>query len=450
MSVGTGTIDHRRASSMVASVIAVTLFGLLVAVDPTIALAVLAVPVGLWLLLTPLRRAGTMVFGGLFTLGSVSLTTPKLIYLATMAVIVSVALVRGLSGRQHIPRSLTWTTVAVLALVVAGAVNGLMAGNDMLDVMRDSATYAALAAVGVVGADAAPWVDRRTLDRLLVTAGVVSSLGFTLEWLARRGFAALPVTDVILHSPIPGALLWCYSLGRLAGGGPRSWVWLAPAAISFGLPLLTGSRNILLYAAAPVVVAAMAAARGRWRGVFRTAVIAPVGLLLIAVLVAGSLGGAATGHLDVEAAVERLSTVGDVLNEPAADPSLEERLTQNRLAWATFTNAPVLGAGPGHIFRWDRSGPLSLTAEAFTIDTSLVIPAKYGLVGVATLLVLLVAWYRARPRSDVWRLTLGAFAALVVLLSMLGPTIEDKGLPVAVVLTLMARQQYKEGCRVGA
>lgn len=418
---------------------AAAIFAILVAVEPRAAGVAVAVPVVGWLLATPLRRAGVMIFGGIFTLGSPSLTTPKFLYLGAMATILVVALARGLSGRRHIPASLTWTTLAVVALVVVGAVNGLMAGNAVLDIVRDSSTYAGLASAGIVAADAAPWVNRRTHERVIVVAGLISTLGFTLEWLSRRGLAELPFTDVLLHSNVPGILLWSYSIARLASGGRRAWMWLASASISVGLPLLTGTRNVLLYAAAPVVVAGIAALRGNWRSASRTIIVGPVGLLLTTALVLGLQAGSTSQQLQTQAAIRRLATVGQTLDEPAVDPSLEERLTQTRVAWDTFTSDPLLGSGPGHIFRWKRSGPTSVTTEAYTIDTSLVTAAKYGMLGVAVLVTLLIAWHRARPRSEVWLSTIGGFVAVVSLLSVLGPTIEDKGLPLAVAIILMGR-----------
>lgn len=432
---------QRSALVSLGTAAGVVAIGALVTVQPLAAVGIAAVPSVFWLLATPLRRASTVVFGGLLTLGSPNVTAPKILYLGVMAVVLVIALSRGLSKRSHIPALVTQTVMWTLALVAAGIVNGLVNGHQAIDVVRDSATYAALAPAALVGADAAPWVDRRTTDRMLVGAGMLSTLGFTLEWVVRRGFAHLPMTDVLLHTNVPGVLLWSYSLARLAYGGRRGWLWILPAAAALGLPLLTGTRNVLLYLAAPAAIAAVAVKQRRWRQAARSTIVFPVGLVAVAALAIG-IRASAGDALDLHGSLERIASIGTILDEPSSDPSLEARMAQNRVAWESFTSSPLLGAGPGHKFGWDIYRPFDTETRSYTIDTSLAAIAKYGLIGLIVFAALVRSWYYVLPRTPLWSATLAGFAAVIIPASVLGSMIEDKGLPLAMVLAIAARSTY--------
>ena len=227
------------------------------------------------------------------------------------------------------------------------------------------------------------------------------------------------------------------------------------AGVILGLFLLTGTRSSLLL---PIGALAMAivAGRARWRSSLRTVVLH--GIVAVAVVLASQLAIAPPdvpglgGPVEVPessgpAATSVPVVVGDrfgslpaTLGNPTSDASFKERVAQYGAAWRLFLSSPVVGVGPGHSIDWiDVSG---YPRSGFTADTPLVMPAKFGLLGIVVFLGVAVAYgatvrtaWQRDPRSRT-TLALVGFGLLVIVGMPLGFLVEDKGASLALMLLL--------------
>jgi hypothetical protein len=145
---------------------------------------------------------------------------------------------------------------------------------------------------------------------------------------------------------------------------------------------------------------------------------------------------------------DRLGSIPGVLGNPASDQSIQERIAQYRAAWALFVSRPILGFGPGHSIDWvDSSG---LPREGFTADTPLVLPAKFGVVGILVLCgaaaayALTVRTAMGRDRQSVITLTLVGYGVWTLVSLPLGFPVEDKGASLALML-LLSLAFHREG-----
>jgi len=100
----------------------------------------------------------------------------------------------------------------------------------------------------------------------------------------------------------------------------------------------------------------------------------------------------------------------------------------------------MVGVGPGHPIEWvDVSG---FARTGFTADTPIVLPAKFGLLGVAVFLGFAAAYavttrrVLQRERSTPVALTLVGYGVWAVASVPLGFLVEDKGASLALMLLL--------------
>jgi O-antigen ligase len=246
---------------------------------------------------------------------------------------------------------------------------------------------------------------------------------------------------------------------------PRRAAWVMVAGLILGLFLVTGTRSSLLLLIGPLAMAALAGwnriRSSVWTIVSHGAVAATlvvafqIALALPVVLrpatttgEPGSTGSAAPSVPSVLG--DRLGSIPGALQNPASDQSLKERVAQYRAAWELFVSRPILGVGPGHSIDWvDSSGQ---PRTGFTADTPLVLPAKFGLVGILVLSGAAVAYGLTvrtalrRDRQSVVTLTLVGYGAWTVVSLPLGFPVEDKGASLALMLLLALA--FIEGGRV--
>jgi hypothetical protein len=152
----------------------------------------------------------------------------------------------------------------------------------------------------------------------------------------------------------------------------------------------------------------------------------------------GSAGGQASQPPDVLG--DRFGTLPTTIGNPASDASIRERLAQYEAAWSLFISSPIVGVGPGHPIEWvDVSG---FPRSHFTADTPLVMPAKFGLLGMLVFLGYAAAYVgtvrtalRREPGSPV-PLALVGFGVWTLASLPLGFAVEDKGASLALILLL--------------
>jgi hypothetical protein len=122
------------------------------------------------------------------------------------------------------------------------------------------------------------------------------------------------------------------------------------------------------------------------------------------------------------------------------DASYDDRMTQAGVAWDTFKANALFGAGPGVEFEWKPRGlPPSSSS---VLDTPASFPAKFGLLGLATALILVATYWSfirtlaRRGEATVAQLALIGYFAVVAILTLLTNPLEDKGLSFGLILLL--------------
>lgn len=411
--------------------------GALAAIHPPAALIAASMPVVGWMVATPSRRLWTTVFGGLLALGSDGLTIPKMIYLAVMVVIVTAVVGRFVSGRaRHIPAPVFASAVTFVGVLLLASVGGAFRGNAPLDILRDTATYMLIPAAALVVADAAPSVTRRAGRAVLLVTGLMSSVFVWIEWVQLRGYVELSIGDFFLPSGFPAVALWSYSIVRITREGRQAIWWLVPAVVSIGFPLATGTRSAILYLLAPVGMLVAAARHGERRYALRVAAAGPL-LVLLAVALLLVL---ADQEDSTQQALSRLQSLQQLEVENLDEaPSLAARWVQNRTAAEAVADQPLLGQGPGHRFEFSYQvkGPLEASLSTFTMDTSLTVVAKLGLLGTAVLIWFLLTTSRClAPLHPAWSQTMSGFLAVLIPMMVLNNPLENKGLAIAVAIML--------------
>lgn len=416
--------------------------GLAVPLAPGLALALGLGPLLARSLVRASFRVVVVVLGGVFALGAEALTPLKVAYFLVVGAVLAVD-VQGLVRERHRNAQVQLEaahflrlSVPVGATLALSALTGLAAGSPPVNVARDIAPYLMLVAVPALALDAGDRVPTAVLQRLLVVAGLLSTTGFTVFWLERRELLSVPLDAYLFNNDNIGIALFCYACARVISTARRRTGWLALASLALALPLTSGTRAVLLYLLGPAAMAGVLLLRRRTDMLGRLVLAAAVLALLSGILFAGLLR---QGLLDERLVAERLASITELTGGLERDASTNERLIQNRLALETLRDHPVLGVGPGHLFTW--YGPSTLvTTVAFTLDTPLVTPAKFGVVASALLVLYLLSWSRlardSMPRTDAWFLALVGYLTVTIATGLTAALLENKGFALAMVVLL--------------
>jgi O-antigen ligase len=430
--------NHESAMVFAAPVVALVT-GVAVAYRPLetvgtlLALVLLPMLVG-----RPSSRLIAVLFGGLLVLQSSSGLSPiKVGYLAV--VVLSSGIAMGRLSRKSDPwllpfRRLSLTCALTVSAVVISLPVAHGSGITTTAWFRDVVPYLMLALVLPVALDAGCSASTRTLQRVFVASGLLAAIGFSLDWLDRRGVSALSVGKVTLSTLALVAAPFCYGLlqASVTRGRARLY-WFGFCTSVFAAILVTGTRTGMILFAAFVGLGGVAS-KARIPLPRLGRLLAPLALTVaVAVPLLGSVAIKDPTFLNsrVTAAVNLVSG-----SDQTADQSYLSRQYQYREAVAVIRNHPFFGAGPGYVF---ESGS-SVAASTTTIDSPLGVVAKFGLTGTALLAGALGVFASAFRRA---RLDIGPDIALtaargffVVFLAELpfGGFMEDKGL----ALTLMS------------
>jgi hypothetical protein len=411
-------------------------------VGPTAAVVVALAGLGLLLVLCHSgARLAWFVVGGMAVFGGPDVGSIKLAYLAGLMLVATISTARVGSSKEP------WMTpFRVIIPATAGVLLALACGlavaygqNDPTAMIRDGLPYAMLACAPLIALDAAHDIPAALLQRLCVLIGVIAAVGFLTDWLQRRGVTALPFGRLLLATAIMAAFGFAFALASLAAG-QRGW-YAAAAVLIPTLVLATGSRTQLVLAAAILGLLGRRK-HNRWPPV--RAAGAMLGLLasvwyLLPRLV--SLVTTEPAFLDhrIQAALTVLRGGG------AADGSYAVRSQSYHRAMEAWLAHPWFGTGPGHIY-----------GQTFTLDTPVLVPAKFGVFGACMIGIFLVSILVAVSRSGRrWGVRpahngVRGFAVVVVAMTPFGAVIEDKGFAFAVCLGLCAVAAQARACAVEA
>lgn len=434
-----------QEAALAAGVAAAVFAAMAVARLPGVALVpILALACPLLLTSAPFRSA-FVVFGGLAVLqSSQDLSFVKAGYFSG----VGIAFVAALLNLRYVAStrsyrllqpllglSLLFALLIGLSLCVA-----LTHGTAATAWLRDALPYFLLASVPVFALDLNSSAPKKWLVAMFVIAGVLASLSYAVEWLDRRSLADLPISRIALPSGQLRTALYVYGLTCALFADKNRAPWTALTALVLSFTWITGNRvdSLLLVSAVPLVAVM---AMKHERSVVGPAVrVMTLGGAAAVITVALTQSLATFSDFDVGALSSRYRTIATVSAEPGSDASYQHREDQTQLAWRTFMSQPALGVGPGHIFEWANVN--GLPQSTFNIDTGLSFLSKYGLVGLALLLALVVAFASFLrnagrcSRLATPQLAVVGYAGLAVLAMPFSMPLEDKGFSFGLLLLL--------------
>lgn len=432
-----GQAQTGRAVALAAVLMGAAVAGALVAISPIVVLVVCVATVAAVATTSAGARFVIVVAGGLFVIGtSDQLDAPKSAYLAWVALSSVLAIARLVKDREQ-RRAADNPPLLIVAVALAGAIAlsllvALSAGTPLIDSLRDAAPYGLLAVAPLLAWDGARSRMGPHMEAITVAAGLIATTGFAIVFLGRRGIADLPLASFGSASAMLSALVLVVAMAALLSRRSRRLLWAILAAIVVALLFATGTRSVLALLVGPAVMVLAGANRVTRFARLAGAALVIGGLALTFLLLAGQ-----SSIIDVVRLTDRLGLLVSLGSDFSADQSLMERLTQVGVASSTFAQSPIVGVGLGYRFEWTRFGGESF--PSYTIDTSLSLAAKFGLIGVGLFGIATLAmssfYRRVRHRlPEHVRLSFVGFAAVSMAMLPLGNPLEDKGFGLAVCL----------------
>jgi O-antigen ligase len=360
-------------------------------------------------------RLAFVVAGGLLVFASNTdhLTVTKVGYFAGVA-LAAISILRrrelyadlrkpATTIRALAPMLLVLAALIALSLPVAHAEHTTLSAW-----LRDAAAYGLVAVVPLFLWDFEKNASLRLGQLalvLLVVGGALTALSLIVQWLGQRGIVSTRVTLHILPGQLlPGAL--ALFLAVRTGSAPRHRVWCVLGALAIPLALLlTGTRSAL-----PLLVCVALVLFTRSEEKRKLLLGTGAAVVVAAILVGALVELGHTGHPGVAKLAHRITSIPHTLAHPRSDPSYRLRASEWQVAWQTFKAHPILGAGPGHTFTWNcaSSGCTTQTISGYNLDSPLVFPAKFGLLGLLALAIIaysLVHFLKVRRKTaqhDAW------------------------------------------------
>jgi hypothetical protein len=396
-------------------------------------------------------RLSLVVLGGLVVLqSSAGLSASKAAYLgaAGLAVLVAAEANRRdeSSDALGIRPPLRRIGIGMFLVVLVGLVAAKMSGTPISEAARDAAPYLLLASTPLLAVDAANHIRRAPLELLFAVAGSMAAASFAITWLERRHLASLPFNRLFFPSFSLAVAFFCFTFARAYVEDKTSIWFLFLSGVVLALLLVTATRSALVLFIAPLVMAV-----ADWNGPRNLVRLGLLAVALALLAVGLTRVAATTLHVDASRITSRLSSVSLVGSDPTATQSLTERTIQTRLAWKSFTAAPVVGMGLGHHLVWrDQFGTVH---DAFTADTGLVYLAKFGIVGVLVLVFVLSSFrvvlqrIRARARPADYAALLG-FLGWAIGSLPLGAPFEDKGFAFGLIFLIALAMSHESSAAV--
>jgi hypothetical protein len=386
-------------------------------------------------------RAAIVVFGGLLVLqSSAALDPPKVAYfaLAVAATAGSAFTVIKAARSGALPgRDLLLASTLLLLFLFASLAIALAHGTLLAQWFRDAATYGLFALAALFALDLGLAGSRGLILTLFVLAGLLSTIGFTLEWMDRRQIMNLALSWIPFPTgALPSALF--VTASAFAIRSDRRIPWAILAGLLLASFLLIGTRSRIPFIAVPILLA-LISDRARWRTFLlpvaaiglATAVFFWAGAAALSMASSSSADPATRPPVDVGELEERVGAVGDLVRHPTRDASFQERVAQTKAAWDVFLASPVVGTGPGYEIEWTNvSGQQE---SGYYLDTPVMELAKFGLVGLVLGTVWVVAFARfigdglRRARASPEVLALIGYSIILVYSVPLSPPTHDKG-----------------------
>ncbi len=383
-------------------------------------------------------RLAFLVFGGMTLVASSDkFDASKALYLAGIALIFAIAVPNLRNADARYSRLVTITALLLMQAAISFCV-AVAHGNSMLNWLRDVSAFLIFAAAPVFAIDLVTDDSKTWILPMFVAAGAVSSVLYTIGLLGRRHLATATSNQHFFFSLfLPAALLSYASVASLRSQKNK----VAWTALTIGIVLCmlsSGTRVAILLVVIPfsiVVFSEGLGFRSLLRVTFFLGTTLSAGLILFFYLMPLSSDSR-------RIVLQRFGAM--VLNsgELRSDESVAARASETLVLFRAFVEDPVFGTGPGKIFAWPtfEGGHMS---EGFNVtDSPLVYPAKYGLVGVTMLLVVVVIFRRFLhamrdiAEQDEPLLALVAYSVFSLVYMVVGPFYEDKGFAMGLLFLL--------------
>jgi O-antigen ligase len=401
------------------------------------------------LVLSARVRFVVVVFGALAVFqSSEELNSSKLLYLFALGISFGAVVFRlprlvGSPG-YYVLAPMLRASVVMFGLVATSLPVSILNEVPQKVWLRDVAPYILVACAPLFALDAQASMSARALRRLLVAAGTLGALAFTVQWLTSRGIADLGFVPVGLPTLLLAASVFAYGSSALLHGDRQRAAWGALTSLVFAMLLTTGTRTTLVLLAAPLAIVVGSQRRLAQRSV-RLAAAVPVAALLVFL---GTQGVIHATNADREALSARTSLLFST-GDRSSDRSLIDRLAQTSAAWELFSSSPIAGVGPGTLIVWSDS--FNVIKESTTVDSPISFLAKFGALGLIAAGFLVTGFMstlkRLRQRTGtptVVQLALIGYGAVVVGWSLLLNPYEDKGFAIGLILLLAVAAREAE------
>jgi hypothetical protein len=424
------------------------LAGLLVGLGPRVLLIFLAM-IALLLIRTPGGRFALFVFGIIVTAGSSdAVSAPKLVFTGLALIIGTIATVRAAQivgterGARLKPLMIASGAVGFAALMAA--VTGILRGASLNDVARDSVSYVFLVIAFPVAVDAAQTVSHHVVRRLALIVGVLSTVSYTVSTLAARGFTSIPIDRIVFGSFFSVALLFAIGIAQIQGKS-RRLLGLSLAIVAVVGVLLSGTRSGLALFFG--LLGLLGLKRSGAVSTFKV-LGAGLGAMIVAWLALTFLGPRVS---DAQFLGARFHLgLAYLQSGTSADLSAQARSQRYAIASHYFQASPMFGHGFGGFADNSYAAAHGIT---FYLDTPVLIPAKFGLVGTGLILWALVLLFRVlltgpleSTDSKQARLVAKSFFWILVAITPFGAITENKGFASTLaLLMLLAASSWRFG-----
>lgn len=395
--------------------------------------AVLAIAMFLFFSLYSIAfRAAFIALGTLFLFQTEAVPSALKSAFVVLAVVFGLISLKAVLATYHLQtqvmrrviRGILVAAVLCLGVALLGVVSSAWTLAPMELLIRDAINYALLPAVLVVGLDAGLSISFRAIAYTSIVVGLIGSVSTMVAWLQRREGEGSSFSQFGLASSFPVFVGVGVCLAMYYGSKRGRISWLILALVQMGIVVLAGGRqSIVVFAAALVIGTLMAQGSGGSRLSKITLTVAAAGLSLVLVVEYSNsfAGGIAVDRFQF---FSRLLSGG--LDVVESDGSAVHRSRAYAWMFEVWQQHPLIGQGLGQSLRAVRTG--EVTYGLLTLDTPLVVLAKFGIIGTALLVGALTVVYRSIARF--WGKGSGVLRTFLVLSLLFVVTSLPNGFPV--------------------
>ncbi|NIK69244.1 O-antigen ligase family protein [Paenibacillus sp. BK720] len=328
--------------------------------------------------------------------------------------------------------------------VIVCIVLSILRGANELTVIRDAAPYLIFSITPLLAFDFSKHIKRSVVTKLFILVGIYATISCSYGWIVRRGItdADSGMTSIGFPSFMLSFAFFIYCCALALRGKHKVFIWTILSAFTIAALLITGTRSTFLALIGPLVILLSGKGLSYFkrfqRGVY-------VSLIFILSFFVGVSLLLSVTNIEKEKFYERISMIGSVFDKKSRlnDYSYIERTNQTEATLLAFKESPIVGMGPGYIFKVKKYNGVEY--NYVSLDSKYSIMAKYGMLGYLILVVWLWNIYVYLRRSSEGRvytlnsLTIIGYISIVILCMVISVPIEDKGYGIAFLLLFVLK-----------